>query len=40
MAERDTNDRYLAAFLSDRPGAEFGDVNQRAIAKFGIRQTG
>ncbi|WP_425072385.1 ribonuclease R [Sagittula sp. S175] len=35
MAERDTTDRYLAAFLSDRIGAEFtGRV--AGIAKFGI----
>ncbi len=35
MAERDTNDRYLAAYLSDRLGAEFtGRVS--GIAKFGI----
>ncbi|MEO1562124.1 MAG: ribonuclease R [Pseudomonadota bacterium] len=35
MAERDTNDRYLAAFLSDRVGAEFaGRVS--GIAKFGL----
>jgi ribonuclease R len=35
MAERDTTDRYLAAFLSDRLGAEFsGRVS--GIAKFGI----
>ncbi|MGR3702553.1 MAG: ribonuclease R [Paracoccaceae bacterium] len=34
MAERDTNDRYLAAFLSDRLGAEFtGRIS--GIAKFG-----
>ena len=35
MAERDTNDRYLAAFLSDRIGAEFGG-RISGIAKFGI----
>jgi len=34
MAERDTNDRYLAAFLSDRLGAEFGG-RISGIAKFG-----
>ncbi|MFY0621683.1 MAG: ribonuclease R [Pelagimonas sp.] len=35
LAERDTTDRYLAAFLSDRLGAEFtGKVS--GIAKFGI----
>ncbi|MBP0482420.1 ribonuclease R [Sagittula salina] len=35
MAERDTTDRYLAAFLSDRIGAEFpGRVS--GIAKFGL----
>lgn len=35
MAERDTTDRYLAAFLSDRIGAEFaGSVS--GIAKFGL----
>jgi ribonuclease R len=35
MAERDTTDRYLAAYLSDRIGAEFtGRVS--GIAKFGI----
>ncbi len=35
MAERDTTDRYLAAYLSDRLGAEFtGRVS--GIAKFGI----
>ncbi|MDQ2095828.1 ribonuclease R [Rhodalgimonas zhirmunskyi] len=34
MAERDTNDRYLAAFLSERIGGEFsGRVS--GIAKFG-----
>ncbi|MEM0978544.1 MAG: ribonuclease R [Pseudomonadota bacterium] len=34
-AERDTTDRYLAAFLSDRVGAEFtGRVS--GIAKFGL----
>ena len=34
MAERDTTDRYLAAFLSDRLGAEFtGRIS--GIAKFG-----
>ncbi|MEO0342788.1 MAG: ribonuclease R [Pseudomonadota bacterium] len=35
LAERDTTDRYLAAFLSDRVGAEFsGRVS--GIAKFGL----
>ncbi len=35
MAERDTTDRYLAAFLSERIGSEFeGKVS--GIAKFGI----
>ena len=35
MAERDTTDRYLAAFLSDRMGAEMrGRV--AGIAKFGV----
>ncbi|WP_146584784.1 ribonuclease R [Puniceibacterium confluentis] len=35
MAERDTTDRYLAAFLSDRIGAEFpGKIS--GIANFGI----
>ena len=34
MAERDTNDRYLAAYLSDRIGAEFGG-RISGIAKFG-----
>ncbi len=35
MAERDTTDRYLAAYLSDRLGAEFtGRVS--GIAKFGL----
>ncbi|MFZ7091775.1 ribonuclease R [Primorskyibacter sp. 2E233] len=35
MAERDTTDRYLAAFLSDRIGAEFtGRVS--GIARFGV----
>jgi ribonuclease R len=35
MAERDTTDRYLAAYLSDRVGAEFaGKI--AGIAKFGI----
>ncbi|MCQ0094040.1 ribonuclease R [Roseovarius sp. M141] len=34
MAERDTNDRYLAAFLSERVGEEFsGRIS--GIAKFG-----
>ncbi|MGH1458187.1 MAG: ribonuclease R [Paracoccaceae bacterium] len=35
MAERDTNDRYLAAFLSERLGGEFtGRIS--GIAKFGV----
>ncbi len=35
MAERDTTDRYLAAFLSDRIGAEMaGRIN--GIARFGV----
>ncbi|SMX29609.1 Ribonuclease R [Pelagimonas phthalicica] len=35
LAERDTTDRYLAAFLSDRIGAEFtGKIS--GIAKFGV----
>ncbi|SNR33041.1 ribonuclease R [Puniceibacterium sediminis] len=35
MAERDTTDRYLAAFLSDRIGAEFtGRIS--GVAKFGV----
>ncbi|MFW2544321.1 ribonuclease R [Primorskyibacter sp. 2E107] len=35
MAERDTTDRYLAAYLSDRIGAEFtGRVS--GIARFGV----
>ncbi|SFA89428.1 RNAse R [Poseidonocella pacifica] len=35
MAERDTTDRYLAAFLSDRVGGEFtGRVS--GIARFGL----
>ena len=35
MAERDTTDRYLAAFLSDRIGAEFqGRIS--GIARFGV----
>ncbi|MBU2959369.1 ribonuclease R [Citreicella sp. C3M06] len=35
MAERDTTDRYLAAYLSDRIGAEFGG-RISGIAKFGV----
>lgn len=35
MAERDTTDRYLAAFLSDRIGAEMGG-RISGIAKFGV----
>ncbi|SHH65694.1 ribonuclease R [Marivita hallyeonensis] len=35
MAERDTTDRYLAAYLSDRIGAEFtGRIS--GIARFGV----
>ncbi|NPD18776.1 ribonuclease R [Alterinioella nitratireducens] len=35
MAERDTNDRYLAAYLSDRVGATFtGRIS--GIARFGV----
>ncbi|WP_020043185.1 ribonuclease R [Salipiger mucosus] len=35
MAERDTTDRYLAAYLSDRVGAEFtGRIS--GIARFGV----
>jgi ribonuclease R len=35
MAERDTNDRYLAAFLSERLGEEFtGRIS--GIARFGV----
>lgn len=35
MAERDTNDRYLAAYLSDRVGSEFpGRIS--GIARFGV----
>ncbi|MEJ6391153.1 ribonuclease R [Gymnodinialimonas ulvae] len=35
VAERDTNDRYLAAYLSDRVGAEFaGRIS--GIARFGV----
>ncbi|MEH6654143.1 ribonuclease R [Loktanella salsilacus] len=35
MAERDTTDRYLAAFLSEHVGAEFGG-RISGIAKFGV----
>ncbi|KMK65682.1 ribonuclease R [Puniceibacterium sp. IMCC21224] len=35
VAERDTTDRYLAAYLSDRLGAEF-DGRISGIAKFGV----
>jgi ribonuclease R len=35
MAERDTTDRYLAAYLSERVGAEFGGIVS-GIAKFGL----
>ncbi len=35
VAERDTNDRYLAAFLSDRVGAEFpGRIS--GVQRFGV----
>ncbi|RKF16062.1 ribonuclease R [Roseovarius spongiae] len=35
MAERDTNDRYLAAFLSERVGEEFtGRIS--GVARFGV----
>ncbi|MCL5776963.1 ribonuclease R [Limibaculum sp. FT325] len=34
-AERDTNDRYLAAFLADRQGAEF-DAVISGVARFGL----
>ncbi len=43
LAERDTNDRYLAAFLSERVGNEF-DGKISGIARFGLfvklRETG
>jgi len=35
MAERDTTDRYLAAYLSERVGAEF-NARISGIAKFGV----
>lgn len=35
VAERDTNDRYLAAFLSERVGNEFGG-RISGIARFGV----
>lgn len=35
MAERDTNDRYLASFLSERVGSEF-DGKISGIARFGL----
>lgn len=35
LAERDTNDRYLAAFLSERVGSEF-DGRVSGIARFGL----
>ena len=35
MAERDTTDRYLAAFLSERVGDEFGG-RISGIARFGV----
>ena len=35
VAERDTNDRYLAAFLSERVGETFtGKIS--GVAKFGV----
>ena len=35
MAERDTTDRYLAAYLADRVGSEFeGAVS--GVARFGL----
>ena len=35
MAERDTNDRYLAAYLADRVGAEFsGRIS--GVQRFGL----
>ena len=35
MAERDTTDRYLAAYLADRVGAEFeGTIS--GVARFGL----
>jgi ribonuclease R len=35
MAERDTNDRYLAAYLSERVGSEF-DGTIAGVARFGL----
>jgi len=35
VAERDTSDRYLAAYLADRVGAEFGG-RISGIARFGV----
>ena len=35
MAERDTTDRYLAAWLADRVGAEFEGTTS-GIARFGL----
>lgn len=35
LAERDTNDRYLSAFLSDRVGNEF-DGSISGVARFGL----
>ena len=35
LAERDTNDRYLSAFLSERVGNEF-DGSISGVAKFGL----
>jgi ribonuclease R len=35
MAERDTTDRYLAAYLADRIGAEFAGV-VAGVARFGL----
>jgi ribonuclease R len=35
LAERDTNDRYLAAFMAERTGAEFAGLVS-GVARFGI----
>ena len=35
MAERDTTDRYLAAYLADRVGAEFAGTIA-GVARFGL----
>jgi ribonuclease R len=35
MAERDTNDRYLAAYLADRVGSEFAGTIA-GVARFGL----